>query len=369
MKVMVVARTFDRMAGGVERMAICLMNAMVERGHEVDLFSWDQAGARAFYEMAPAITWHRLAMGDPAVRAGYTLILQRAWTIRALVRQRRPDIIICFQCGPFLSMRLYTLGLGIPVIAAERNAPSLFEHTRARRYRALIFQGLRLANTIVIQNERFHASYPAYLHKRIVTIPNPVFPASQQARPDSADHGRFRMLSVGRLSYQKNYTVLVKAFTDIAARFPDWDLVVIGDGEERPKLEMLIRDAGLENRILLPGTAENITEWYVKSHAFCLSSRWEGFPNALAEALAHGLPCVGYAGCAGVCDLVTNGRNGILAAGNNDVKSLSHALEKLMSMPELRKDYGRNASTSIKEYKPEKIFNLWELLFSKITNK
>jgi GalNAc-alpha-(1->4)-GalNAc-alpha-(1->3)-diNAcBac-PP-undecaprenol alpha-1,4-N-acetyl-D-galactosaminyltransferase len=367
MRLMFAARMIDRMAGGVERMIITIMNAMVARGHEVDLFTWDLRGAEAFYPMAPDITWHRLDMGSPSVKASTKLMWGRARTIRSLVCQRRPQVIVSFQDGPFLALRAYTMGLGIPVVAAERNAPTRFDHTSAGRHQRLIFQGLRLATRIAIQCESYRALYPVFLRERICCVPNPVLPALLLARPDTRNSdGRFRLLSVGRLCYQKNYSVLIEAFAQLAPAFPDWDLVVVGEGEDRGSLESLVAERGLERRVMLAGVSTSIAKWYASAQLFCLPSLWEGFPNALAEAFAHGLPAVGFANCAGVRDLIVHGSNGLLADGNGDAASLTGALTALMSDSALRASMGLAAADSVRQFNPENIFSRWEQLFSEI---
>jgi glycosyltransferase involved in cell wall biosynthesis len=362
MRLMFAARAIDRMAGGVERMIITIMNAMVERGHHVDLFTWDQCGADAFYPMSPDIKWHRLDVGDPARKAGPRLLLERTGTIRTLVRQSQPQVIVGFQDGPFLAMRLYCFGLRIPVIAAERNAPTRFYHTRAgKRQRFIYFNAFRLAKSVIIQHENYRRLYPGYLRDRISVIPNPVSPARLAARPDQPDKvGRFHILSVGRLSYQKNYASLIIAFAKIAERFPAWDLKIVGAGEDRPRLEALILERRLSDRISLPGTVTEPGEAYASAHLFCLSSRWEGFPNALAEAQAHGLPAAGYAQCAGVSDLIADGVTGRLAAGNGDSDGLAATLAELMSDGARRVRMGCEARKTVGSFKPEPIMDLWE---------
>lgn len=361
MKVTFVARAIDGMAGGVERMVTTVMNALVARGNSVSLLTWDKADAVSFYPMSPEITWYHLDMGDASVKAGTLLKLRRALAVRKLMRRNKPDVIVCFQDGPFMAIRSYTLGMGIPVIAAERNAPTRFDHTSAARRQGLTYNALRFAKRILVQCESYRELYPVFLHKRIVTITNPVFPASRYTQPELPnDDGRFRILSVGRLSYQKNCSVLIGAFAAVASTFPEWDLVLVGDGEDRAKLEGLIAEKGLANRISMPGTSTSVSNWYTSSHLFCMASRWEGFPNALAEALAHGLPSVGFAGCAGVRDLISSGENGLLAEGNGDSKTLARVMKTLMTSVEGRQVMGMNAVESVKRYAPDEVFSLWE---------
>jgi glycosyltransferase involved in cell wall biosynthesis len=358
------ARAIHQMAGGVERMVIRIMNAMVERGHQVELLTWDLAGAQAFYPMSTQIRWHCLNLGHPEKKPGKEMLLKRARRIRQIVRDRRPQMILCFQDGPFMALRLYTMGLGVPVAVAERNAPTRFDHTRnGGRRQAVTFTMFRLAARIFIQLETYRSFYPEYLHQKMASIPNPVALASQVAKPAKPICGRFCLLSVGRLGYQKNYTVLVRAFAVLADCYPQWDMVIAGEGEERSRLEGLIQDLGLGKRISLPGTVKDTATLYTNAHLFCLSSRWEGFPNALAEAFSHGLPAAGFADCAGVNELISDGVSGYLAAGNNDLKSLCSVLEPLMSLPHKRQEMGEAGKKAVTHFRPDTIMNCWETSF------
>jgi glycosyltransferase involved in cell wall biosynthesis len=364
---MFVARAVDRIAGGVERMLVTLMNALVARDHEVDLFTWDLAGASFFYPLAREITWHRLDVGDPKVRASKRLMLRRAQVIRTLVGRRKPQVILCFQDGPFRAIRAYTLGLQVPIVAAERTTPDRLDHLAAGKSRGLVYQSLRFAARIVIQCESYRALYPKYLQGHIVCIPNPVLPATIRAEPAvPGPDGRYRLLSVGRLGFPKNYGVLIEAFARLASKFSNWDLAIVGEGEGRAGLEALIRERGLQGRVALPGATKSIAEWYSSSHLFCLPSRWEGFPNALAEALAHGLPAVGFAECAGVRGLVDDGVSGLFAEGNGEPGSLAIALETAMRNGECRRAMGSAAVESVRRFDPPKIFSDWEKLLFEV---
>ncbi len=359
MKILFSCRALNDMAGGVERMIAVLMDEMIARGHEAYLITWDKAGASPFYPLNPKIKWMQLDSGDHLQKAGWVLRVRRALKIRAFVKNVQPDIVLAFQHGTFLGLRVFLSGMDIPVVAAERNAPARFDHLKAGRYRGFIYQSFRLAKKITVQCESYRNDYPAYLRKKIVTISNPVFPAQCQARPDAGSDRKI-LLTVGRLSYQKNYEALVKSFAHIASAFPDWTLVMAGEGEDRDKLEALVKELGIESRIQMKGAVRDVASLYCESHLFCLPSRWEGFPNALAEAMAHGLPCVGFAACAGVRDLIQEGENGLLAAGNGDSKSLAMALRLLMADPSARAAMGEKAKLSMNQYNPLHIFDRWE---------
>jgi len=143
-------------------------------------------------------------------------------------------------------------------------------------------------------------------------------------------------------------------------KFSDWNLLIAGEGEDRAALENQIKILNLQDRAVLPGAVKDVQSLYGSAHLFCLPSRWEGFPNAMAEAMAHGLPAVGFAGCAGARDLIMHGENGFLAQGNDNESSLSEELARLMGDGELREEMGRKAIESMKSFSPDRIYDLWE---------
>jgi glycosyltransferase involved in cell wall biosynthesis len=363
MKILVACRSFDKMAGGVERMAVAMMNEMRRRGHDVGLLTWDGDHAVPFYDLDPRIEWRRLALGDPAHKAGWGIRLRRALNVRRFVKAARPDIMIGFQHGTWLALRLFTMGLRIPTVAAERNAPHRFEFLEEGKRRRLIYLSFLMADRITIQCESYRGHYPAFLRTRIVTISNPVFPASSRADPAGDSAPQKTLLCVGRLSYQKHQAVLIRAFAALVPDFPDWRLVLAGEGEDRPALEREIAVLEMENRISLPGAISAVVDLYAASHLFCLPSRWEGFPNALAEAMAHGLPVTGFSECAGVRDLVQDDGNGLLASGNGDEAALAEILRLAMADSALRQRLGQAAAQTVHAYAPDTVFNRWENLF------
>lgn len=365
MRLLFVCRMFDGVVGGVERMSVMLMNSMVERGHDVSLFTWDHAAAQAYYPMHESIRWYRLDMGDPAQKAGAGLRFARMRRFRSWATSPAPDAVVAFQHGAFLFAAASLLVSRVPVVLAERNAPQRFDHTSEGRHRRLRFASMRLAAAITVQFESYVERYPAWLRERIVTIHNPV-PRPQAFATPGADKSAHTLLSVGRLSYQKNLSTLVRAFAALADDCPDWNLRLVGDGDERGQLEQLVASLGLESRVAFPGSTRDTSAEYRAADLFCLPSRWEGFPNAVAEAMAHGLPVVGFRDCAGMSDLIRPGRDGALADGNGNVQSLSSTLKPLMTDSAMRVRLGLEARRVAEVYPPQRSFDDWERLLQKI---
>ncbi len=367
-RILFVCRNFNNMAGGVERMSALIMNQMVNRGYSVCLVTWDLIGAKSHYHLDSSIKWECLNLGDSEKPASWWLRLRRQIALRKIAKEFKPNVAIGFQVGTFIAARLAMVGLKIPVIAAERNSPDLFDFIDKSSWRrGLSNLALTMADTITIQLESYRNKYSIILRDRIRTIHNPVFLLKQPSYPNEASPQHLRILNVGRLSFQKNQIFLINAFSLIANLHPEWILTLVGDGEKRQEIELLVLKLGLSNRVEIIGAVIDVEAWYQKSAFLAFPSLWEGFPNALVEAFSYGLPAVGLKGTAGVNELLVDGKSGVLS--DNDVGRYSLALQYMIENVEFRRYAGRMARESVIEYDPVKIFNQWDELFSALGNK
>jgi glycosyltransferase involved in cell wall biosynthesis len=173
---------------------------------------------------------------------------------------------------------------------------------------------------------------------RVVSIPNPLAARLSEAGPVVSpqavlgDEGKRILLSAGRLSEEKQFPVLVDAFSLIADERPDCDLVILGEGPARQEIERRAASHGLQSRIHLPGHVGNVTEWYACSEAFVLTSSREGFPNAMMEALSSGVPAVSFDCATGPADLIREGANGFLVPPAQGPQGIAAALRKVSSL-------------------------------------
>jgi GalNAc-alpha-(1->4)-GalNAc-alpha-(1->3)-diNAcBac-PP-undecaprenol alpha-1,4-N-acetyl-D-galactosaminyltransferase len=366
--VLFVCRNFHQMAGGVEHMASLLMNQMVKKGFRVGLITWDPVNAEPHYPLDDSVDWMKLGLGATEIKAGWALRIRRQIALRRLVKKFRPDVAIGFQVGTFLAARTAILGLGIPMIAAERNAPDLFNFVangNNQRHRAEL--ALRMADCITVQLESYKEKYPISLRNRIVTIPNPVQSLDNPEFPNDSKCPAKRILNVGRLSYQKNQLFLIKAFSQIASSNPDWVLTLVGEGERREEIEKIIHKLNLDEQVELIGAVTDVEDWYKKSAFLAFPSLWEGFPNALVEAFRQGLPAVGLAQTAGVNELLQHNEFGLLS--NNNEASFASAMQVMIDDREFCKKAGHKAQGSVLAYEPETIYNQWATLFTRLASK
>lgn len=349
-------------AGGAERMICQLAGALASRGRRVLLVSWDAPGAKAYYEIHPSVQWLQLGFQNG--------MLDKLRRVRALSRQltaHKIRALVGFVMSADKTVYAAAKLAGVKLVVAERNAPVMYRLRYNWWQRSTCFALMHLADRITVQMPGFAGGYPASLRRRIEAIPNPVPQACQASHPDMANlAGRFVLLAVTRLdSMQKRIDCLIKAFARIARSHPEWDIRIVGDGPEGAALRQLAADCGLSGRISFEPARANIFDVYVEAHLFAIPSLWEGFPNALAEALSHGLPAVGFAGAAGVADLIGDGA-GWLAPGLDNEVSLARTLELAMSDGQERARRGSQAVRNMAAFAPQVQFDRWVTLLNEV---
>ena len=158
---------------------------------------------------------------------------------------------------------------------------------------------------------------------------------------------------------------MIDAFLLLSKNYPDWNLIIVGDGPEKTSSLKISNESEHSKKILFLDSVKSVQELYLQTDIFCIPSLYEGFPNSLAEALAHGIPSIGFKNCCGVRDLIDNGENGLLCPGAMTGDNLKPYLENLMKNLDLRNKMKEKARTSILKYKPADVYNLWENLFLK----
>jgi glycosyltransferase involved in cell wall biosynthesis len=342
-------------------MLLRLAADLAERGHVVHVISWDAPGAKTFHPLASVVAWHQLGF-----RPGWRDKVQRTWKLFMLLRQIRAEVFVGFVMSADKTVYAACLLANVPIVAAERNSPDMYDLKLGPVTKAFYMGLLGLAKRVVVQIESYRKGYPRWLGRRIEAIPNPVNPATVLARPAERGEEGWVLLCVARLEEQKNIEALIRAFSMLAEEFSDWCLRIFGEGSKRAALEKLVADLALTGRVLLPGAVNTVEDEYASAHVFCLSSRWEGFPNALAEAMAHGLPVVGFAGCPGVNAIIDDGIDGLLAPGNGDSAALAGALRVLMADPVRRVRMGEQARLLAQRFSPEHITDRWENLLLQV---
>ncbi len=322
LKVVIFSRTYSKVVGGVEKLSLKLAKRLLALGITVHLVSFDDPNATMFFDVPTGLVWHKVSTPNIDQKSNWRIRYRRVRDLRLLLRKIQPDVFIGFQVGTFLLMRIAAVGLRISSIAAERNAPTLFNFIKLGRAKYWFYQlALHSASIITVQFSEYKTLYLPSLHKRIRVTPNPVEIPNEfmeSRRPGD----KLRILFIGRLTFQKNIEVLLQALQTVESK--SLVLTVVGEGPSIKNLRSMALMADLE--VHFEPFNKSLKTHFFDHDVFCLPSRWEGFPNVVAEALAHGLPIIGFSECAGVSSLVKPGINGELASGNSDPITLGNTL-------------------------------------------
>ena len=283
----------------------------------------------------------------------FRLTIERARRLSQLMAESRPDALICFM------PRMATAGVlagrrsPVPVIISERTDPRhLSEPPTARRIRAWTY---RHADALVVPSESLASWAVEHQPRRVRVIHNPVDPSVRQW-----SQGRERtIVALGRLGREKGIDLLIEAFARVADDRPGWRLKIFGDGPVRTELEEQARSTTVSHRIELAGEVAHARQALDGAGIFALPSRYEGFPNALLEALASGLPAIAARCSSGPAEILRDGQNGILVP-TEDVASLAAGLASLMDDEGLRHRLSTAAAARAAEFGLDRIVADWD---------
>ena len=349
MKVLFVIATLD--SGGAERVVTHLANHLCAR-HDVAIVTfWNK---EPFYSLSQKVEYIKLDImkNTHGLLEKARYFAMRVRILRKLMQKHDPDVVVSFLSETNIIATVAAKLAKKPIVISERIAHGFLQLRYLRIARRLVYP---LADALVTQTEGDRQNY-SYL-SNVHVIPNPL--PNVNCRDVLKDR---IILGVGRLEEQKGFADLIEAF--VQAGLSKWRLVIAGEGSQRERLERLIAHYGASN-IEFIGRQKNIWPWYGKASVFAMTSHYEGFPNALLEAMACGCACVSYDCPYGPAELLGDDR-GILV-GVGDKRSLASALRCLADDPQLRTDLGHKAQRYAKEtYRIENIAKKWEEVMEEV---
>lgn len=353
----------DLLGGGAARVATLLANAWAGKGFQVTLVTSDDGTGCPIYALAPGVGHRPLDL-----RREPRHLLEAVWNnlsrvrrLRKAIRGLQPTAVISFLDRTNVLVLLATVGLGLPVVVSERSDP----HGRSigRAWELLRTATYPFAAAVVAQTRHALDYFSAGIQARGRVIPNPVaLPEEVPPRRDPWTRTPpFTVVSVGSLRPVKGHDLLIEAFAQVAGRHPDWNLRIHGEGPARGDLEQQVARLGLQGRVELPGATTAPFERLREADLFVLSSRTEGFPNALAEAMACGLPVISFDCRSGPSELIRTGENGILVPPGQ-VEELAAAMDRLMADRAERSRLAEGAPEVLSRFSLERILAQWEAL-------
>jgi GalNAc-alpha-(1->4)-GalNAc-alpha-(1->3)-diNAcBac-PP-undecaprenol alpha-1,4-N-acetyl-D-galactosaminyltransferase len=341
-------------AGGTERVVSGLANRWTDEGQEVTLVTigGDQDD---FYLLDPRIRRVALAAQSPSQHPleGVASNLRRISRLRRAIREASPEVVVSFGDMTNVLVIAATRGVPVKVVVSERNNP--FRSALGTGWRVLRRVTYPRADAVVAQTHPVAQWLRSFVPpSRVHTIPNSVAP-----RDSRADMAARRVVGLGRLEHGKGFDLLMRAFARASASNPGWELMIGGDGPEQPMLERLSRELGLGESARFAGRVTDSGRFMAEASIFAMSSRHEGFPNVLLEAMASGMACVAFDCQFGPSDVIQPGVDGVLVA-NEDYESMGAALARLMEAPSERARLGAAAREVAGRFAEGRIFRHWD---------
>ena len=331
--------------GGAQRVLSSLAAELCDLGQQISVVTYADDGPDLVL-LDPRVERLSARLGGSSRHALDALSgnVRRIAGLRSLVRRSRPDVVIAFVGATNILTLLACIGLGVPVVISERNDPA--RQSLGRVWDVLRRALYRKAAIVTANSAAAVAALQSYVPAaKLRHIPNPLPPRRDPWTPDAGDPF---VLAVGRLNRQKGFDVLLDAFARFAPRYPDWRLVILGEGPERDALTRQADSLGLADIVRLEGFADP-TPYYQRCRMFVLPSRFEGMPNALLEAMGHGCPTISTMG-------VTAGTR---AVPPEDPQALADAMSALAADEELARRLGSQARREVEVLEPRKIARAW----------
>lgn len=342
--------------GGGERVLCTAANWWARQGKEVHIVVLSEA-TESHFPLDRSVRLHFLGMAGTSGSFMHAICqnFKRIRVIRQILKALSPKIVVSFMDSTNVLTLMATLGTGVHVVATEHTSPHHY-------HPGMIWAALRrvvypLAGAIIVQSEEAKNYYSSRIQRQITVLPNPIEIFEKNEPLDKLS--KRILVGMGRLSPEKGFDLLIDAFASVAEDFPEWTLVVLGEGDSRQILELQVANLGISDRVLLPGFVYNPHDWFRQADLFVLSSLFEGFSNVLVEAMMCGLPVVSSNCPWGPRHILGDSVGGLLVEAG-EIDSLAEGLAKVMGDPALRESMAVQAMEESRRYEVDKVMKQWE---------
>jgi GalNAc-alpha-(1->4)-GalNAc-alpha-(1->3)-diNAcBac-PP-undecaprenol alpha-1,4-N-acetyl-D-galactosaminyltransferase len=336
--------------GGAERVMSVVANYWVSQGWDVTLIMLVAPTKPPFYPLDPRIQLKSLDIAGSSANklAAIGNTWRRVQVLRREIIASRPDIAISFMN----SVNVYAIlaCMGTNIYPGSNDANKIWQLIMKLTY--------RYADLVTVLTQNALPFYPENQGYRTIVMPNPITIPAPVGEIDRFLHSP-SLIAIGRLHPQKGFDLLIKAFDRLQSKYPEWQITILGEGPMRSKLEALRSELDLTDRVHLPGLVTNVPEYLRQAAIFVMPSRFEGFPMALCEAMACGLPVLSADCLSGPRDIIDDGVNGILVTTEN-VDALAAGLDNLMSDPAKRQQLADNAPQILDRFGVDQVMAIWK---------
>lgn len=367
-----------RYLGGIQRVTIAKANALADiSDNEVYIIVSDNRGGRIVHPLSPKVhlidldvnyyqddwksKWHVLK-GIVVKRREHKKKLAK------VLHEVNPDIVISVgQSEKNMIPAISGRWVKVRELHFTKNyrwfhAHSIFSKTLAifGELYDYFYKIRQYDRIIVLTYEDKESHWKGY--KNVSVIPNPI--SFSDIAANNTLEGK-KVIAIGRLNAQKNFSSLIRSYRIVAQKHPDWILEIYGDGEQKYDLLQLIDQFDLRKQVYLRGFTSEVQRELLNASCFVLSSTFEGFGLVITEAMSCGLPVVSYACPCGPKDIISEGVDGFLVPVN-DEQGLADRICRLIENEEMRKAMGKAARLKAEQYRIEKIIPMWMDLFNQL---
>ncbi len=343
--------------GGAERVISILANIWCDMGHEVSIFI-TATDRPPVYKLNDKINVEHYSNFNENGVSYFKLIS----SIRSFVNKEKPDCVISFINDVCAYTIIALMGKNIPIIYSERNDPNKTNQRKVDKiFRKIVEFG---ATYIVFQTEGAKQCYSKKVQRKSSIILNPVeLNRIPNRKKEDIDYSE--IVTVARLEPQKNQELLIDAFNLVSKKHQDAVLKIYGEGSLKNKLQNIIDELGLKDKVLLMGAKQDVLEWIKGSYCFVLTSDFEGLPNSLIEAMCMGIPCIST-DCSpgGARQLLGDDRGLIVPCG--DKERLAEAINMYLENKDIAMRYGEEAYKLRDEIESHTVAKEWINLIEKL---
>ena len=355
-----------RMGGGGAERVVSLLSNSLSDANDVTVFT--MVGGESFYPLCEGVKYESIGVSVNRKNPLTAFISKAFFFPKALIAINRKikkgnyDVVISMlKEADILVGACKLFGARFKHVCSERNDPT----KRGTLKLAILNAVYKRADMFVCQGQMVCDFYKKVPNDIKVVIPNPV---NGEKLPERVIAPTKRVVAVGRLDKQKNFVMLINSFLTVHAKFPEYKLDIYGEGPEREHLQGLIDEGGAESYITLCGAKKNVQELIADAELFVMSSDYEGFPNALLEAMAIGLPVISTDFPTGIAHELISAENGITVPVN-DEGAMTDAIVRLLADENARLEMGEANKKKCESYYIPSIIEKWKRSIANIVNK
>lgn len=361
--------------GGMERIVVLKANWLVEHGYQVTMLSMS-GSIESYFPLSPKVEREALNVFQGRVydekRNLWGALKNVSYSIRSRIDHKRKveKYLESHSCDYFITLinrgfipKLKDGSKKYFEIHFSTQAKVEFHQLNSFFYNLLYDLGMYYQERIYKRYDKFIVltEKDKFLRgniSNIIVIPNFITIESFDSMPVKESR---KVIAVGRLSMQKGFDYLFQAWAIVSSKHPEWSLEIYGYGYGREKLyNELIHKNGVEDSVIICAPVKDIRSKYLESAFYVMSSRYEGFPLTLGEAMSCGLPCISYNCNCGPSEIIRHGEDGILVDEVGDIKGLSDAILYLIEHPKERVEMGEKARDNIKRFSIDCVMKKWE---------